>query len=101
MVAQARKIKADCRLGRADLFLLQLKQSAQRAVWAAHQTLLTLAVAKMPKLSLPPLAAMSPQLTILTGLSPNLVSTLMPLTISSLPMAVISPVLSTLIGPLA
>jgi hypothetical protein len=30
MVAQARKIKADCRLGRADLFLLQLKQSAQR-----------------------------------------------------------------------
>ena len=41
--------------------------------------LLTLAVAKMPKLSLPPLAAMSPQLTILTGLSPNLVSTLMPL----------------------
>ena len=61
----------------------------------------TLAVAKMPKLSLPPLAAMSPQLTILTGLSPNLVSTLMPLTISSLPMAVISPVLSTLIGPLA
>jgi hypothetical protein len=38
--------------------------------------LLTLAVAKMPKLSLPPLAAMSPQLTILTGLSPNLVSTL-------------------------
>jgi hypothetical protein len=63
--------------------------------------LLTLAVAKMPKLSLPPLAAMSPQLTILTGLSPNLVSTLMPLTISSLPMAVISPVLSTLIGPLA
>jgi hypothetical protein len=48
-----------------------------------------------------PLAAMSPLLTILTGLSPNLVSTLMPLTISSLPMAVISPVLSTLIGPLA
>jgi len=41
--------------------------------------LLTLAVAKMPKLSPPPLAAMSPQLTILTGLSPNLVSTLMPL----------------------
>ena len=63
--------------------------------------LLTLAVAKMPKLSPPPLAAMSPQLTILTGLSSNLVSTLMPLTISSLPMAVISPVLSTLIGWLA
>jgi len=36
MVAQARKIKADCRLGRADLFLLQLKQSAQRDVWAAE-----------------------------------------------------------------